>query len=172
MALTDTNALQAPANLLPNTISQLCGQICSIPAATTCIPMQRLQQSTYLYGKGLTAAASVQKEPVKATALKVRQAAVGEVADWVHSMHDATGRSIQTAIPEDILVYPTQHCLPNHDRSSASTRELVVAPGSLSAIQSHLATKLELLGRTGDSMHTNAEHAAGVWQPCSRAWLP
>ena len=81
----------------------------------------------------------------------------------MHSMHDATGRTMLTAIPEDILVYFTQHWLPNHAGSSTAGKELIAAPGSLSGIKSHLATEYELLGRirnwdpatqTGNPMHS------------------
>ena len=65
-------------------------------------------------------------------------------------MHDVTGRTMLTAIPEDILVYLTQHWLPNHAGSSTAGRELVAAPDSLSGIKSHLATEYELLGRIGN----------------------
>ena len=55
-----------------------------------------------------------------------------------------------TATPEDLLVYFTQHWLPNHAGSGTAAGELIAAPSSLSGVKSHLATELELLGRTGD----------------------
>ena len=70
-----------------------------------------------------------------------------EVAEWMHSMHDVTGKTMLTAIPEDILVYFTQHWLPNHARSSTAGTELIAAPSSLTGIKSHLATQ------TGSPMH-------------------
>ena len=58
--------------------------------------------------------------------------------------------NVHNAIPEDILVYFTQHWLPNHVGSATSNGELIAAPGSLSSIKSHLSSEFELLGRTGE----------------------
>ncbi|DBA78633.1 TPA: hypothetical protein ACH3X1_016814 [Trebouxia sp. C0004] len=81
----------------------------------------------------------------------------------MHSMHHVTGRTMLTAIPEDILVYFTQRLLPNHAGSNTAAGELIAAPGSLSGTKSHLATEYELLGcignwdpvsQTGNPMHS------------------
>ena len=66
-----------------------------------------------LYGKGLAAAAELLKQAVKPETLKIRQAAIRELADWLHSKHDACNRTLQTAIPEDIMVNLTQQWIPN-----------------------------------------------------------
>ena len=57
---------------------------------------------------------------------------------------------MQSATPEDMLVYLTQHWLPNHAGSITSGGELIAAPSSLSGTKSHLAKEFELLGRSGD----------------------
>ena len=108
------------------------------------------QQCTDLYSKSLAAAVDVKQRSVKAATLKARRAAARELADWMHSMHAATGRTMVTAIPEDILVYFIHHWLPNHAGSTTAAGELIAAPGSLSGTKSHLATEFELLGCTGD----------------------
>ena len=66
--------------------------------------------------------------------------------EWLHRMH----RSMGTAIPEDILVFFTQHWLPNHAGSSTLSGKLIAAPTSLAGIKSHLAKEFDLQGRVGD----------------------
>lgn len=110
-----------------------------------------------LYSKGLTAAANIQQDSVKASTRKTRTAAVRELADWLHSIQAAGKRTLQTVTPEDMLVYFTQHWLPNHAGSATATGEFIAAPSSLSGIKSHLATEFETLGRLGPwDAHTKA----------------
>jgi len=66
--------------------------------------------------------------------------------DWLQRMH----RSMATAIPEDILVFLTQHWLPNHAGSSTTSGRLIAAPTSLAGVKSHLAKEFDLQGRVGD----------------------
>jgi len=100
-----------------------------------------------LYGKGLACAADLQQQAVKAATAKARQTAVIELTEWLHT----TGiRTMQSATPEDMLVYLTQHWLPNHAGLATSAGELIAAPSSLSGVKSHLAKEFELLGRMGD----------------------
>ena len=90
---------------------------------------------------------SVQQQAVKAATAKARQAAASEVAEWLHT----TGiRTMQSATPENMLVYLTHHWLPNHAGLATSAGELIAAPSRLSGIKSHLAEEFELLGRSGD----------------------
>ena len=60
-----------------------------------------------------------------------------------------------TVIPEDILVYFTQHWLLNHAGSTTADGELIAAPGSLSSTKSHLSTEVEQLGHNGDGDSAN-----------------
>ena len=55
-----------------------------------------------------------------------------------------------TVGPEDLLVFFTQHWLPNHAGSATAAGELIAAPSSLSGIKSHLASEFETLGRIGN----------------------
>jgi len=98
----------------------------------------------------LTEAASLQQKSVKESTRKARTTAVRELADWLQAAHATCRRTLLTATPEDLLVYFTQHWLPNHAGSGTAAGELIAAPSSLSGVKSHLATELELLGRTGD----------------------
>ena len=50
-----------------------------------------------------------------------------------------------TAIPEDILVFFTQHWLPNHAGSSTPSGRLIAAPTSLAGAKSHLAREFVLM---------------------------
>lgn len=59
-------------------------------------------------------------------------------------------RSMATAIPEDILVFLTQHWLPNHAGSPTTSGKLIAAPTSLAGVKSHLAKEFDLQGRVGD----------------------
>ena len=68
----------------------------------------------------------------------------------LHSTHAASNRTAMNAIPEDILVYLTQHWLPNHGGAEIAAGNRIAAPSSLSSIKSHLAQDFDLLGRTGD----------------------
>jgi len=56
---------------------------------------------------------------------------------------------VLTVIPEDILVYFTQHWLPNHAGSMTADGELIAA-SSLSSTKAHLSSEFEQLGRNGD----------------------
>ena len=87
---------------------------CATVVGSPKVPQQNQQAVADLSGKGLTAAAELQRQAVKPETLKTRQTAIRELADWLLSKQDACNRSLQTAIPEDILVYFTQHWLPNH----------------------------------------------------------
>ena len=73
---------------------------------------------------------------------------------------------MHSVIPEDILVYFTQHWLPNHAGSSTTAGELVAAPSSLTGLKSHLTEEFKLLGRTGD---WNAVAQSGNPMPASRS---
>jgi len=75
---------------------------------------------------------------------------VSELAEWLQTVSATGSKTLQTVIPEDMLVYFTQQWLPNHAGSATKTREHIAAPSSLAGIKSHLATEFELLGRTGD----------------------
>ena len=108
------------------------------------------QQCLDVYSKGLTEAASLQQKSVKESTRKARTTAVRELADWLQAAHATCKRTLLTATPEDLLVYFTQHLLPNHAGSGTAAGELIAAPSSLSGVKSHLATEFELLGRTGD----------------------
>ena len=139
--------LQAVPSLDPKLISLHYSKLCATsitphPKATQLSKTQCLD----LYGKGLACAADLQQQAVKAATVKARQAAVIELAEWLHT----TGiRTMQSATPEDMLVYLTQHWLPHHAGSATSAGELTAAPSSLSGIKSHLAMEFELPGRTG-----------------------
>ena len=56
---------------------------------------------------------------------------------------------MQSATPEDTLVYLTPALVTNHAASTTSAGELIAALSSLSGIKSHLAKEFELLGRIG-----------------------
>ncbi|DBA98272.1 TPA: hypothetical protein ACH3X1_001193 [Trebouxia sp. C0004] len=154
--------------------SKLCATpITPHPKATQLSKTQCLD----LYGKGLGCAADLQQQAVKAATAKARQAAVTEPAEWLH----ITGiKTMQSATPEDMLVYLTQQWLPNHAGSTTSAGELIAAPSSLSGTKSHLAKEFELLGRTwrlepnytdreSHAEHPDQDHAD---RPCCRTWLP
>ena len=128
---------QAPSGLDPaslaNHYSQLCASNIS-PHSTA--PQLGPQQCLDLYSKGLTEAASLQQKSVKESTRKARITAVRELADWLHA-NATCKRSLLTATPEDLLVYFTQHWLPNHAGSSTAAGELIAAPSSLSGVKSH-----------------------------------
>ena len=112
--------------------------------------MMDAKESSDLYSKGLAAAALIQKKSVKAATVNVRSKAVTELCSWLHTIQAADSKTIQNASPEDLLVFFMQHWLPNHAGSLTANDEHIAAPGSLSAVKSHLATELELLGRCGE----------------------
>jgi len=119
--------LQAVPSLDPQHISLQYSKLC----ATSITPLKHHSSA-----KHNACAADLQQQAVKAATVKARQAAVVELAERLNT----TGiRTMQSAIPEDMLVYLTQHWLPNHAESSTSAGELIAAPSSLSGIKSHLA---------------------------------
>ena len=142
--------LQAPPSLDAASLTKVYSSVCATVASSSSATQHSQQTVADLYGKGLAAAAELQKQAVKPETMKIRQAAIRELTNWLHSKQDACNRILQTAIPEDILVYFTQHWLPNHAGSMTNNGELIAAPGSLSNTKSHLSSELELLGRSGD----------------------
>ena len=142
--------LQADLQLDVNRVHQVYSQLCATSTSSSTGPQLSSQQVVNLYSKGLAAAADIQQQSVKASTLKVRQSAMRELADWLHSTHAASNRTVMTSIPEDILVYLTQHWLPNHGGAETAAGNRIAAPSSLSSIKSHLAQEFDLLGRTGD----------------------
>ena len=144
--------LQAPSGLdaAAGSLTQLYSSLCATPINSSNTPQLSQQAVADLYGKGLAAAADLQRQAVKPNTLKTRQAATRELADWLQSKQPACNRTVLTVIPEDILVYFTQHWLPNHAGSMAADGELIAAPGSLSSTKSHLSSEFEQLSRNGD----------------------
>lgn len=143
-------ALQGALDLDPSNLTKVYVSLCATPTDLPNTAQQSQQQVADLYGKGLAAAAELQKQAVKPDTVKLRQSAIRELADWLQSKQAACNRTVHTAIPEDILVYLTQHWLPSHAGSITSNGELIAAPGSMSSIQSHLSSEFEVLGRTDD----------------------
>ena len=80
--------------------------------------------------------------------LKTRHQHARELADWLQSTN--TGRTLQTCLPEDVLVFFTTAWLPAHAGSTTATGQKLAAPSSLSSIRSSLSTEFEQLGRTGE----------------------
>ena len=72
-----------------------------------------------------------------------------ELISWLQQLNMAN-KSMQTVMPEDILVFLVQQWLPNHARSATNSTELIAAPNSLATAKAHLSKEFELLGRTGD----------------------
>ena len=82
------------------------GGLCKC-ATTIGTPQQSQHSVANLYSKGLAAAAELQRQAIKPEMFKIRQSAVRELADWLHSKQDTCSKSLQTAVSEDILVYFT-----------------------------------------------------------------
>ena len=103
-------------------------------------------QAPYLLG--LNQAQNLQAHSVAPKTLKQRHQNARELADWLHSTN--TGRTLQTCLPEDVMVYFTTHWLPNHAGSVTNTSLKIAAPSSLAGVRSSLSTEFEQLGRNGD----------------------
>ena len=101
-----------------------------------------LCEATYLIG--LAKANALQEQSVAPKTLKTRHQHVRELADWLQST-----RTLQTCLPEDVLVFFTTAWLPAHAGSATATGQKIAAPSSLSRIRSSLSAELEQLGRTG-----------------------
>ena len=104
------------------------GACCNSSGSKT--PQLSQQAVADQYGKGLAAAADLQRTAVKLDTLKTRRAAIRELANWLQSKQAACNRT-------DILVYFTQHWLPSHAQCKTADGELIAAPGSLSSTKSH-----------------------------------
>jgi len=65
--------------------TQLYSSLCATPINSSNIPQLSQQAVADLYGKGLAAAADLQRKAVKPDTLKTRQAAIRELADWLQS---------------------------------------------------------------------------------------
>ena len=98
------------------------------------------------YTRGLTTAAAIAAQAV-APATRDRQQTY---LTWLSHglMGNGCLRTIDTCTPEDILVYITEDYLVNHAGAEVHGG-LIVAPGSLSAMVSHLRSEMERRGRDG-----------------------
>ena len=89
-----------------------------MPAQSIC-----QQASLYHYTAGLQTAAAFQQKAVKASTNKARHIAVTELTNWLQQLN-LPDKSMQTVMPEDILVFLVQQWLPNHAGSVTSSAEL------------------------------------------------
>ena len=88
--------LQAPPDLDASSLIQLYSSLCVAPINSSNTPQMSQQAVADLYGKGLAAAADLQRKAVKPDTLKTRQAAIREPADWLHSKQTACNRTVLT----------------------------------------------------------------------------
>ena len=132
----------------PNTLSQLYAGMTAtqLPTSSASGMDPGLCQATYIVG--LAQANAFQAQSVAPKTLKIRQQHARELADWLQSTQ--TGRTLQTCLPEDVLVYFTTAWLPAHAGSATATGQKIAAPSSLSSVRSSLSTEFEQLGRTGE----------------------
>ena len=100
------NGLAGTPSLDPASLAKQYSSLCATPTVSCSGPQLSNQQVIDLYGKGLTAAAELQKKSVKPETLRIRQRAFSELAGWMHSKHAACNRSAKEAIPEDIMYIP------------------------------------------------------------------
>lgn len=149
-------SVQALSYADPAGITSYYAQLCCTAAAPPMgIPVTS-ETFASTYQQGLKAASALQQQAVKASTTKARGAVTRELMEWLNSMH----RPLATALPEDILVFLTQHWLPNHAGFPTATGKLVAAPTSLAGVKSHLAREFELQGRVGD------------WDPATKSGNP
>lgn len=102
----------------------------SAPIASSSSLQLDRQHVMNLYYKGLENASQFQKKSFKPDTVNARQLPFNQLADWMQNNHAACNRSAQEAIPEDVILYFTQHCLPTHagtttSKGDSSTRQLV-----------------------------------------------
>ena len=102
-------------------------QLCATKNTPITTILRDLPSCTSTYEAGLQEAAALQQQSMKQSTVKARISVARELMDWLQSMH----RSMVTAIPEDTLVFFTQHWLPNHAGSSTPAGRLIAAPTSL-----------------------------------------
>jgi len=69
--------------------------------------------------------------------LRTRLASIDKLVDWLPSKQAACNRTLLIVIPEDILVYLTQHWAPNHAGSMTADEKFIAAPGSLFSTKLH-----------------------------------
>jgi len=82
------------------------------------------QASLHYYTAGLQTATAPRQKAVKASTNKARHVAVTELTSWLKQLN-LPNKSMQTAMPEDILVFLGQQWLPNHAGSATSSAELI-----------------------------------------------
>ena len=129
LSTSHDNMVQPPAALDANSIAQHHTSLCATAIiAPNSSNQLNNQERMNLYDKGLTAAASIQRQSVKDSTRKAKTAAVRELADWLHSVHAAGSRTLLTVTPEDMLVYFTQHLAPKPCRISHSRRQPHCSP--------------------------------------------
>ena len=88
--------LQVPPSLDAASLTKTYSSMCATVVGRPNVPQQNQQAVADLYGKGLTAAAELQRQAVKPETLKIRQAAIRELADWLLSKQDACNRSLHS----------------------------------------------------------------------------
>ena len=85
--------LQAPLSLDAASLAKVYSNMCATVVGSPNVPQQHQQAVADLYGKGLTAAAELQRQAVKSKTLKIRQTAIRGLADGLLSKQDACNRS-------------------------------------------------------------------------------
>ena len=117
-----------------------------LPASSDAGMDPDLCQATYL--AGLAQANALQAQSIAPKTLKSRHQHARELADRLQGTN--TSRTLQTCLPEDVLVFFTTAWLPAHAGSATSTGQNIAAPSSLSSSRSSLSTEFEQLGRSGE----------------------
>ena len=124
------------------------------------------------YLAGLQSAAAIQNLGVKAATQNSRDKAMAELLTWLQK--SAPGRTLETCLPENIVVYlVTWWCL-EHGGCNAADGSRFAAPVSLEALCSHLAVQFDKQGRARDWSPDSftGEQPAFLWslapvQPCT-----
>ena len=150
------DSLQARPMGWPVSINKHDSNMCATSTSTSSTPKLSQQHCENLYSTGLATAADIQQKSVKSSTLKARRAAVKEVAEWMHNMHDVTGWTMLTVFHPALAAKPckVKHC---RDRAHSSTKQPdrhQIPPGHTD--------------RQPNAQHASQEYAEGICKPCHR----
>jgi hypothetical protein len=133
------------ADLLQPPLVQQLYQQSRLPQISTATPVPQMTGATIVdYFQGMKQAALIQQHAVTEKTKKARLTALREYNNWL--LQHVQIRDVNTCIPEDFLVYFTQHWMLHHSGSSSGLR---IAPTSVNSLISNLSREMDGLGREG-----------------------
>ncbi|DBA83016.1 TPA: hypothetical protein ACH3X1_006792 [Trebouxia sp. C0004] len=195
--LSSPTCYQARPGLDAGSLTQMYSSLCATLISSSNTPQLNQQAVTDLYGKGLAAAADLQRKAVKPDTLKTRQAAIRELADWLQSkqtalQQDCTDRLIVDShecrlfVPADKKAYIRDTIAAMLEWGTYTNRQLASVAGMLMSVSAAVSMAPLYTRKLYQSMGENMDNIADdlalaredlqYWYDCielcdGRSWL-